>query len=322
MRQLSRLGRPAPRRRAVSVRTPGRQYRRRPGVSSFSHLLDIAGVDSIVLGQSRKTRGTVRGRVLERYPVDCWRPPESASAGSVRDRARAKMATSAGGPPIALHGLNGGQPHSSSIRSTRSARSRRAASPQGDIEFEVPGNDRRIWTSRAPTCRDGQAREIRCDVIAGAFGHKWCVATGIPAGHPHGALRATIRWMVRILGEAPPCRTSPSMRTAREARHGSNAHAGNPSACTDGPPDDDVDDCRTGALERARGKVSADDGHELGARRILQKGVTPCWQQLRTSTLQHRRLFPRRRTRPHRPPRVPRGCTSRSRRGSPCSRAI
>ncbi|HZQ63145.1 MAG TPA: 4-hydroxybenzoate 3-monooxygenase [Casimicrobiaceae bacterium] len=249
----------------------------------LSHLLHLAGIDSVVL--ENRTReaieGTIRAGVLEQGTVD------TLIETGVGERMQRQGFVHHGielrfggrGHRIDMHELTGGRAitvyaQHEVIRDLVAAR----LAANGTILFEVEGVTVRDFDTDRPSIRfrkDGEVHELRCDFIAGCDGFHGVCRPAIPAKQRREFSRVYPYGWLGILTEAPP--STKELIYAYHERGFALVSMRSPQIqrlyiqCD---PNDDIahwPDQRVWSELHAR--LATDDGWQLAEGPVLQKGI-------------------------------------------------
>lgn len=267
----------------------------------LSHMLHLSGVDSVIVeSRSRAAiEATIRAGVLEQSTVDLITEIGAGERvrreGSVHRGVELRFAGC--GHRIDLHELAGGRtitlyPQHEVLKDLIDLRLRTG----GEIRFEARATGIDDVTTGRPTIRfttkDGKAKELRCDFVAGCDGGHGFSRKAIPEGsvrRDHGRTYP-FAWF-GILAEAPP--SSEELIYAHHERGFALVSTRSPEVqrmyfqCD---PDDEVDNWPDERIwEELQARV-AGDGFGLKTGPIFQKGILPL-RSFVSEPMQHGRLF-------------------------------
>ncbi len=200
----------------------------------LSHLLHLSGIGSIVVeARSREAiEQTIRAGVLEQGTVDLM--AETGLADRLQREAIVhhgiELRFGGSSHRIDCHTLTGGKvitvyPQHEVLKDLIAAR----LAAGGDIRFEARDVSVHDIAADRPrirfTDRDGTAREIACDILAGCDGAHGVCRGAVPEGERTDYLRIYPFGWFGILCEAPPSAEELVLRPARRARLRADQHA-------------------------------------------------------------------------------------------------
>ena len=273
-----------------------------PAGLMLSHLLHRRGIESVVVeSRSREAiESTIRAGILEQSTVDLM--VEAGVGERVKREGVVHRGTILrfGGRDhrIDFEGLTGGRvatlyPQHEVLKDLIAAR----LDAGGDIRFEA--KDTAVEEVEGPrprirfTDRDGAARALECDFIAGCDGSYGASRPAIPQGKRKDYLRIYPFGWFGILCEAPP--SSEELVYARHAERGFALVSSrtpevqrmyfqcDPNDKTENWPDDRI-------WEELQTRVSGEDGFRLEEGRIFQKNIVPM-RSFVCEPMRHGRLF-------------------------------
>jgi p-hydroxybenzoate 3-monooxygenase len=266
----------------------------------LSHLLDLRGVDSVVLEvRSRQAvESTVRAGVLEQGTVDllgaCGVGDRLRREGYVHQGINLRFAGET--HRIDLSGLTGGRvitiyPQHEVLRdliAVAVTAGRPVVFEAGDVRL----HDIDTYHPRVTFCRDGQEEELHCDFIAGCDGFHGVSRPSIPTG----AIRCferqlPIGWLGILVAARP---SSPELIYARHERGFALVSTRTPQVqrlylqCD--PLDDPADWPDERIWQELVARLQTRDRWELIQGEILQKNIV-CMRSFVTDPMQYGRLF-------------------------------
>ena len=272
-----------------------------PAGLMLSHLLHRRGVESVVVERRSRAaiEATVRAGILEQSTVDMM--DAAGLAGRVRREGVVHRGTVLrfGGRDhrIDFAGLTGGRvatlyPQHEVLKDLIAAR----LDAGGDIRFEA--TDTAVEDIDGPrpqvrfTDREGQARMLECDVVAGCDGSYGASRAAVPPDRCRDYLRVYPFGWFGILTEAPP--SSEELVYARHERGFALISSRTPSVqrmyfqCDPADSVENWSDDRIWAELQAR--VAGEDGFRLQEGRIIQKNIIAMRSFVR-EPMRHGRLF-------------------------------
>jgi len=266
----------------------------------LSHLLHRQGIESVVLENRRRKdiEETIRAGVLEQGTVDLL---TGAGVGERMQREGfvhhgIELRFGGRGHRIDMHALTGGRAitvyaQHEVIRDLVKAR----LDAGGEILFEVEGVSVRDFDTDRPSIhfrKDGVARDLACDFIAGCDGFHGVSRPAIPASVRTEFLRTYPYGWLGILTEAPP--SAKELIYAHNERGFALLSMRSPQIqrlyiqCD---PEDDLaawpDDRIWGELHR---RFATDDGWRLTEGPVIQKGII-AMRSFVVEPMQYGRLF-------------------------------
>ena len=273
-----------------------------PAGLMLSHLLHLRGIESVVVeSRSREAiEATIRAGILEQSTVDMM---ERAGVG---DRVKREGVVHHGtvlrfngrDHRIDFEGLTGGRvatlyPQHEVLKDLIKAR----LDAGGDIRFE--SKDTAVEDAEGPrprirfTDKDGRARTLECDFVAGCDGSYGASRPAIPQDKRKDYLRIYPFGWFGILCEAPP--SSEELVYARHPTRGfALVSSRTPEVqrmyfqCDlDDKTDNWSEDCIWDELQT---RVAGEDGFRLKEGRIFQKNIVPM-RSFVCEPMQHGRLF-------------------------------
>ena len=272
-----------------------------PAGLMLSHLLHLRGVESVVVeSRSREAiESTIRAGILEQSTVDLM--TEAGVGERVKREGVVHHGTILrfGGRDhrIDFEELTGGRvatlyPQHEVLKDLIAAR----LEVGGDIRFEVKGTVVEDVESPRPrlrfTDRDGRARTLECDFIAGCDGSYGASRPAIPQDKRKDYLRIYPFGWFGILAEAPP--SSEELVYARHERGFALISSRTPEVqrmyfqCD---PNDKVENWSDDHIwEELQARVAGEDGFRLTEGRIFQKNIVPM-RSFVCEPMQHGRLF-------------------------------
>jgi p-hydroxybenzoate 3-monooxygenase len=272
-----------------------------PAGLMLSHLLHLRGVESVVVeSRSREAiESTIRAGILEQSTVDLM--TEAGVGERVKREGVVHHGTILrfGGRDhrIDFEELTGGRvatlyPQHEVLKDLIAAR----LEVGGDIRFEVKDTVVEDVESPRPrlrfTDRDGRARTLVCDFIAGCDGSYGASRPAIPQDRRKDYLRIYPFGWFGILAEAPP--SSEELVYARHERGFALISSRTPEVqrmyfqCD---PNDKVENWSDDRIwEELQARVAGEDGFRLTEGRIFQKNIVPM-RSFVCEPMQHGRLF-------------------------------
>jgi p-hydroxybenzoate 3-monooxygenase len=272
-----------------------------PAGLMLSHLLHLRGVESVVVeSRSREAiESTIRAGILEQSTVDLM--TEAGVGERVKREGVVHHGTILrfGGRDhrIDFEELTGGRvatlyPQHEVLKDLIAAR----LEVGGDIRFEIKGTVVEDVESPRPrlrfTDRDGRARTLVCDFIAGCDGSYGASRPAIPQDRRKDYLRIYPFGWFGILAEAPP--SSEELVYARHERGFALISSRTPEVqrmyfqCD---PNDKVENWSDDRIwEELQARVAGEDGFRLTEGRIFQKNIVPM-RSFVCEPMQHGRLF-------------------------------
>ena len=272
-----------------------------PAGLMLSHLLHLRGVESVVVeSRSREAiESTIRAGILEQSTVDLM------TEAGVGERVKREGVVHHGtilrfggeNHRIDFEGLTGGRvatlyPQHEVLKDLIAAR----LEVGGDIRFEVKDTVVEDVESPRPrlrfTDRDGRARTLVCDFIAGCDGSYGASRPAIPQDRRKDYLRIYPFGWFGILAEAPP--SSEELVYARHERGFALISSRTPEVqrmyfqCD---PNDKTENWSDGRIwEELQARVAGEDGFRLTEGRIFQKNIVPM-RSFVCEPMQHGQLF-------------------------------
>jgi p-hydroxybenzoate 3-monooxygenase len=272
-----------------------------PAGLMLSHLLHLRGVESVVVeSRSREAiESTIRAGILEQSTVDLM--TEAGVGERVKREGVVHHGTILrfGGRDhrIDFEELTGGRvatlyPQHEVLKDLIAAR----LEVGGDIRFEVKDTVVEDVESPRPrlrfTDRDGRARTLVCDFIAGCDGSYGASRPAIPQDRRKDYLRIYPFGWFGILAEAPP--SSEELVYARHERGFALISSRTPEVqrmyfqCD---PNDKVENWSDDRIwKELQARVAGEDGFRLTEGRIFQKNIVPM-RSFVCEPMQHGRLF-------------------------------